>query len=192
MTDGRRRELGKNMKPRGVDTSGAVEVPVAEVQEMAEIEPISGDPLPVETDVNQEPEKVSEPDVAVTTEFSPPPAEAGLSALEELIKASNLPDTIFSSQIDMMSSSPVDSKAPSTLVLPTAEEIEAITTGDRLPEPTPSSVGPQTNGDYGVVVVVAESMVSGVLGQAEMDGVSPSEWLSVRVGEYLDQWFFGR
>jgi hypothetical protein len=101
----------------------------------------------------------------------------------------------------------------SGLVIPSAAEVAAIENGERLPtiadleaalergdkvdikpDGTVSitAAGPQPNGDYGVLVVVKEPMVSGVLGQAEMDGVSPSEWLSVRVAEYLEGWFFGK
>ena len=84
--------------------------------------------------------------------------------------------------------------------IPTAEEIAAIESGDRLPpfeEMEPKGEwqderGPQPNGDYGIVVTVPEQLVSGVLGQAELDGVSPSEWLSVRMGEMLEDWFHGR
>jgi hypothetical protein len=105
----------------------------------------------------------------------------------------------------------------SLIAMPTPEEVKAITEGDRLPtiadleeamekagqnavqiEPDGTvrfplaGIGPQPNGDYGVVVTVPEQMVSGVLGQAELDGVSPSEWLSVRLADFLEGWFHGK
>ena len=156
------------------------------------------------------------------TSFQPPP-DPGLSALEELLKAS---ETDFSLDKDQSAigialdparaifgvpSNPLGKDTemvpPEGLIsIPTAEEVAAIENGDRLPTMAEheaalergdvavitSQEGPQPNGDYGIVVTVPEQMVSGVLGQAELDGVSPSEWLSVRMGEMLEDWFHGR
>ena len=99
-----------------------------------------------------------------------------------------------------------DGSSEGLISIPTAEEVAAIENGDRLPTMAEheaalergdvavitSQEGPQPNGDYGIVVTVPEQLVSGVLGQAELDGVSPSEWLSVRMGEMLEDWFHGR
>ena len=52
-------------------------------------------------------------------------------------------------------------------------------------------IGPQPNGDYGVVVMIPEQLVSGVLGQSELDGVTPGEWLTPRLAELLEGWFHG-
>jgi len=166
------------------------------------------------------------------TSFQPPP-DPGLSALEELLKAS---ETDFSLDKDQsaigLALDPTGAifserlKVPNNpewledetlafsglVAIPTPEEVAAIENGDRIPTiggslgvedfisqgsgtsvmELPANIGPQPNGDYGVVVIVPEQMVSLVLGQAEMDGVSPSEWLSVRVGEYLETWAYGR
>lgn len=99
------------------------------------------------------------------------------------------------------------------LVIPTPEEIEAVL-GEKTRDllhlgdiPTmaehetavargdvsvvASPLGPQANGDYGVVVMIPEQLVSGVLGQAELDGVTPGEWLTPRLAELLEGWFHG-
>ena len=157
------------------------------------------------------------------TQFQPPP-DPGLSALEDLLKASEGTDAIgialdparaiFGSTETIVQTLPVEEiqRRYPGVAIPTPEEVAAIENGDRIPTiggslgvedfisqgsgtsvmELPANIGPQPNGDYGVVVIVPEQMVSLVLGQAEMDGVSPSEWLSVRVGEYLETWAYGR
>jgi hypothetical protein len=166
----------------------------------------------------QPPPNLAEP---AGTQFQPPP-DPGLSALEELLKASNQQNTELAQTDPAFMNSPkpsafdlvTDPLGIMGIIFPTPEEVAAIENGDRLPtiaeleavlesgskvdikpdggvKVTPG-IGPQPNGDYGIVVTVPEQLVSGVLGQAELDGVSPSEWLTVRLGEYLSQWFFGK
>jgi hypothetical protein len=146
--------------------------------------------------------------------FQAPP-DAGLSALEDLLKASEGTNAIDialdpAGAIFGHKGVPVDSPEHMSefgLHIPTPEEVAAIENGDRLPTVAEAikrdgwspadrdladQVGSQPNGDYGVVVTVPEQLVSLVLGQAQMDGVTPGEWLTVRLGEYLEQWTFGR
>lgn len=158
----------------------------------ADLGPVSEAPQPVEADGKRD------------DGFQAPP-DPGLSALEKLIAAS--------SEYPDQDHVPVPEPALGNLItLPTEAQIEAIENGDftqmkaalsdesvtesirkiRSQRTAGTALGPQANGDYGVVVVIKEAMVSGVLGQAEMDGVSPTEWMSTRLGEYLEQWFFGR
>jgi hypothetical protein len=212
-------QLGKNMKSR---------IPASNVVEPETVEQDETDETAGQTAISQvadsyrtedSPETGSVPDQSGTTletedsqkarqeavvaetndltskmgEFMAPPEDANQPAdrLRDLMQKSR--------QVE-----PVIQTAPVGVVLPTAEEIEAITAGSQIPplmhldtktgkiDVVVEGVGPQPSGDYGVLVTVPEQLVSGVLGQAELDGVSPSEWLNVRVGEYLSQWFFGR
>jgi hypothetical protein len=208
-------QLGKNMKSRipasnvvepetveqdeTDETAGQTEAVVANEESTTyqdEVSDQSGTKLEAENSESARQEAVVAETNDLTSkmgEFMAPPEDANQPAdrLRDLMQKSR--------QVE-----PVIQTAPVGVVLPTAEEIEAITAGSQIPplmhldtktgkiDVVVEGVGPQPSGDYGVLVTVPEQLVSGVLGQAELDGVSPSEWLNVRVGEYLSQWFFGR
>jgi hypothetical protein len=215
----RSRGLGKNMKAR-VSPSESKHIAPTDTENgedsmsvKCEIEPTGNQQLtesdfahenaglldgPGPTVAGQNQEK---PLVAVTRffeqldEFMPPaelpPADAGMESMKDN----------FDRLAGLMAKSREAIQESAVLVLPTAEEVAAIENGDRLPEPSDQAVkigelldglGPKPNGDYGVLVMVPEQLVAGVLSQAELDGVTPTEWLSVRLGEYLSQWFFGK
>lgn len=89
----------------------------------------------------------------------------------------------------------------SGLVIPTKEEVEAIVGGDRLPplyrmntetgevKVVAEGTGPQPNGDYGIVIQIKEGYWSGIQSQAESDNMTPEDWVTMRLAEYLDNWW---
>lgn len=241
MAEGHKKQLGKNMKPRGNNVanddlkeelvSSAPETePVLQVVDSTESKISSEEgALPDLPPTNLESQTTEKDVVAVTdriSDFMAPPADAAPqvssaptgSNLAELMRRSREQNSAVTDEVpwdqkkrDGTDYFPADitqarpNPSPGMLVIPTPAEIEAIETGDRIPTAeeheaavargdvtvVTSQEGKQANGDYGILVMVPEQLVSGVLGQAELDGVSPSEWLSTRVGEYLSQWFFG-
>lgn len=50
-------------------------------------------------------------------------------------------------------------------------------------------IGPQPNGDYGIVIQIKEGYWSGIQSQAESDNMTPEEWVTMRLAEYLDNWW---
>jgi hypothetical protein len=50
-------------------------------------------------------------------------------------------------------------------------------------------LGELPNGEYRATVRIAEWCVEGVKGQAEADGISVEDWLTLRLTEYLEQWW---
>ena len=221
-------QLGKNMKPRGINRSedtAATDEPAEEGHRKAELDQDLGPKyqvLPDDADTTlqvaeiheQSPEEklAAETSIVAVTDmmehFMAPPEDAEVVSPSTAPLADNLAELMRKSRSQQYEEQP----QVGTIVLPTSEEIEAIETGDRLPivggafgegefdgsKPgsrvvqAPAGLGQQPNGDYGVLVLVPEQLVSGVLGQAEMDGVSPSEWLSVRMGDFLEGWFHGK
>lgn len=114
----------------------------------------------------------------------------------------------------LLGSSKAEESPKSGLVIPTKEEIKAVTGGDRRPtiaeleeildsggkvdiRPDGSvnvspGLGLHPNGDYGIVIQVREGLWNGVSSQAEMERESPEVWLSRLVNEYLEGWFYGK
>jgi hypothetical protein len=50
-------------------------------------------------------------------------------------------------------------------------------------------IGERGDGTFGLVVTIPEGMIDPIRGQAESDRVTPEEWVSTRLGEYLDSWW---
>lgn len=84
--------------------------------------------------------------------------------------------------------------APGGLVIPTAEEIAAIA-GEDAPDPMDDEVfgkpllGEQPNKSFNMVVNIEEGYVESIRQQAESDGITPEEWVSLRLHEYLADWW---
>jgi hypothetical protein len=84
--------------------------------------------------------------------------------------------------------------APGGLVIPTAEEIAAIA-GEDAPDPMDDEVfgkpllGEQPNKSFNMVVNIGEGYIDSIRQQAESDGITPEEWVSVRFSEYLESWW---
>lgn len=214
-----KRHLGKNMKARtpneikeidGDDAETDVSATVVDGQ-FSEVvdskendEPAIQDRIPDPPDTKLDPETEQNPVVAENGEEYPPRTPYPIlddATLRDLMEKSKEPNNV----VEMPAG---------TIVMPTAEEIHAITGEEALTTPdflTPlgtdntvtygpplggktfsHGIGRQASGDYGIVVTVPEQLVAGVLSQAELDGVTPEEWLTVRMGEYLEQWFHGK
>jgi hypothetical protein len=50
-------------------------------------------------------------------------------------------------------------------------------------------LGTQSDGTFRMIVAIPEGLIDAIIDQAGYDGVSPEEWVSERVGEYLQQWW---
>lgn len=58
--------------------------------------------------------------------------------------------------------------------------------------PILSSLGQQPNGTFGLVVSIPEGYIEGIKLQAQLDNMTTEEWVSFRLGEYLESWFYGK
>lgn len=52
--------------------------------------------------------------------------------------------------------------------------------------------GQQPNGTFGLVVSIPEGYIEGIKLQAKLDNMTTEEWVSFRLGEYLESWFYGK
>jgi hypothetical protein len=50
-------------------------------------------------------------------------------------------------------------------------------------------IGENPDGTFGLVVTIPEGYIEPIRGQAESDGVSPEDWVSTRLNEYLESWW---
>lgn len=51
------------------------------------------------------------------------------------------------------------------------------------------TLGQRGDGTFGLVVTIPEGLIEPIRGQAESDGLSSEEWVSVRLNEYLESWW---
>lgn len=68
-----------------------------------------------------------------------------------------------------------------------SEGVELKPNGEVVIRP---SLGEQDNGEYNLVVSIREGYIEGIKQQAESDNQTPEEWVSVKLAEYLEQWWF--
>ena len=67
-------------------------------------------------------------------------------------------------------------------------KVEMAPNGDVTIQPA-APLGELPNGEYRSTVRIAEWCVEGVKGQAEADGISVEDWLTLRLTEHLEQWW---
>lgn len=53
-------------------------------------------------------------------------------------------------------------------------------------------LGQQPNGTFKLAVAVPEGYIEGIKLQAQLDNMTTEEWVSFRLGEYLESWFYGK
>lgn len=54
------------------------------------------------------------------------------------------------------------------------------------------TLGQQPNGTFKLAVAVPEGYIEGIKLQAQLDNMTTEEWVSFRLGEYLESWFYGK
>lgn len=78
----------------------------------------------------------------------------------------------------------------------TIAEIEAVMANGRIVNIEPdgrvvlsSSVGQRSDGTFGLVVSIPEGMIEPIREQAASDSVTPEDWVSTRLLEYMESWW---
>lgn len=82
----------------------------------------------------------------------------------------------------------------STLELPEgyAMGIDTAIGDDRSVAQVFIPLGQQPNGTFKLAVAVPEGYIEGIKLQAQLDNMTTEEWVSFRLGEYLESWFYGK
>jgi hypothetical protein len=52
------------------------------------------------------------------------------------------------------------------------------------------TLGQQPDGSYKLVVAIPEGYIEGVKSQSELDNMTPEDWVSQKLAEYFEQWWF--
>jgi len=55
---------------------------------------------------------------------------------------------------------------------------------------TTPPVGPRPDGTFGMVVTIPEGMIEPIREQAQSDGITPEQWVSLRLQECFDVWWY--
>jgi hypothetical protein len=179
MTSSKKKNLGKNMKPRGIRPN-ATEQPKAEepmsageVQGQGVKDPVAEAPAGIETPVKQEAEVVQNLDSADVA-----PEKAKLDAL--LMGVSSGPEQdIRVTNIQVPWDGSDEDLAAAKLLKMENGKIEFVD-GD---------LGQQEDGTFKIVVTIREGLISPIEQQAEADRQTSEEWVSERFGEWLDSWW---
>jgi len=197
------RPIGAGMKPREINENETIQqaeteelVSTESGQEETAVEPVLEASEQIETSHTLEPQSEEENIVASQAELSP---ILGISNLEEMLSQSQ------------EEAAEKESQATNLFPPKIVQELESINkrmeAGERIeivgsiPQDlakgflkqiqtaiTPP-VGPRLDGTYGMVVTIPEGMIEPIRGQAESDRVTPEEWVSTRLGEYLEDWW---
>lgn len=75
---------------------------------------------------------------------------------------------------------------------PAGGYVFGIDTASESTLPESFSLGQQPNGTFGLVISVPEGYIEGIKLQAQLDNMTTEEWVSFRLGEYLESWFYGK
>lgn len=75
---------------------------------------------------------------------------------------------------------------------PAGGYVFGIDTASESSLPESFSLGQQPNGTFGLVISVPEGYIEGIKLQAQLDNMTTEEWVSFRLGEYLESWFYGK
>jgi len=204
----RPRRIGLGMKPREVSATAGQTEGLKEVEmEVVLGEPEGGDHKlsPVQNLESQPAEEAEEPIVAQMPVFEPPPAvpQEVLDTLADLMKKSQELTGATAERLDKLvemvreerRGRPYpedDGSKPSIAEIEKAIEsgakVEMAPNGDVTIQPA-APLGELPNGEYRSTVRIAEWCVEGVKGQAEADGISVEDWLTLRLTEHLEQWW---
>lgn len=194
----RKRRVGVGMKPRGiqggivqkavigVDTSSTTEgqpetviVPVSEAQEREERGPT------LEPEIDSRGESQKEPHVAEITNET-----ADLDLQKALEMSSKVDSEVIDAEFEEVATEP----SPH---IPTIAEMEQAINDGRVVRIDASGTvdigdkpGPRPDGSYGIVVSIGEGYWDAVQQWAEADDLKPSEWLNMRIAEFLDTWSY--
>jgi hypothetical protein len=204
MNDVKKRPLGRSAKPRGIsdledvtkpETENSAtapaeqEEPETDLSGEADEDSAGGGRLAMETSENEAGMKL-EAEVANLIEnaanFEPENGETQPTTLEEQLAASKakftplplLDEAVRLLQEEDPSFRNFLEEVDQRYVLPSAQE--------RLS----ADLGEQRDGTYKLPVAIREGYWEGVKLQAELDNVTPEEWCSIRLGEYLENFFF--
>lgn len=180
-----KRRLGHSMIPRGTaqstneDSAEPENTPIPDEEKGIEsevpLEAVLGEKQPEtpKTAKNSENEQPAadfsfENDEVANGGYSDPKKVGETQPLEDMLKASREPESVQNLESPLKKPSPYFERLWSSGV----------------------TLGQQPDGSYKLVVAVPEGYIEGVKSQAELDNMTPEDWVSQKLAEYFEQWWF--
>ena len=207
----KKRRIGHSMKPREAVDSTAIDSQEPEntpdlgsAEGSESVVPLEGElvDLGEKEAENVENDEIAQPRSEVANEVETPSKEvekeenAQPSSLEEMLAASALTyDDITEVTLQNLAS---ERKPQHFQVLKEIDPhpfvfkdgVRGLRPGDIIE--TIPLLGQQPDGSYKLVVAIPEGYIEGVKTQAELDNMTPEEWVSFRLAEYFEQWWFAQ